>query len=343
MSHSRIWSNITPANSDNINQGAQQIRNVRVDVDQRLQIDHVNGVSISTDGFHKKTTLQNQSSRPSTASGYSIIWAEDSTLVSQPYMKDGAGNVRQLGVPVGAIMAYLPGYFVNSSNGTYTAVAMTLPDGYVLCEGTAPNDALSPIWNSATRYVPNISDARFLSGNTVANRGVIGGVNTIPAHSGSTFANHTHTVTQPDAHTIGNATLSITQPEFTSAAHNHMWFKNVYLGGGGTTDPYMASYLADGVTAYPMLATSHVGGFCYTKTPDYRESYTGEGRYTNNAALSLTRSVDVAIAAHTHTVTAHSGSSITSSGTGAVTIANDHAANSNLPVYINCSYIIKIK
>ncbi len=351
MTATAAWTEISPANSDNINQGAQQIRNLRRDVRERLEIDHVWNVSTSTDGQHKKLTMPSQSSRPSTTSGFSEIWAEGSAAASQPYMKDGAGNVRQLGVPVGTICAYLPGYFVDGSNGTYTAVAMTLPDGWYLCEGGAPNDALSPIWNSATRYVPNISDARFLSGNTAANRGVIDGVNTIPAHtSGSTFANHTHTIDNTtvaiDNHTFTNQHFVTGYPTytFTVPSHNHAWLHTT----GGKTYTYNslgAQSEVDNVSGSGTFHELFSSSSSYTINNPispisqlYTNTATGSGTCVKSGNLTLLDHTGT----YTHSVTAHNHT-VTSSGSGAVTIGSDHAANSNMPAYMSVSFIIKIK
>ncbi|HRZ18522.1 MAG TPA: hypothetical protein P5136_00455, partial [Methanofastidiosum sp.] len=112
-------------------------------------------------------------------------------------------------VPIGSVVAYLPGYFINGSNSTYNAVAMTLPTGWKVCDGSAVNDAESPIWVGAGRYLPNLTDSRFLMGSS--SRGSIGGatsntlsVSHIPQHShtinhdhpsttsGTESANHTH-------------------------------------------------------------------------------------------------------------------------------------------------------
>jgi hypothetical protein len=257
-------------------------------------------------------------------------------------MKDGAGNVRQLGVPVGAIMAYLPGYFANGSNGTYTAVSMTLPDGYVLCEGTAPNDALSPIWNSPTRYVPNISDARFLSGNTVANRGVIGGVNTIPAHSGSTFADHTHTISD---HT--NLTHNITgYPDYIVPYHSHQWAYSEDLSrhtrswDSGNTVRYISGLPAGNTNPRLQIAGDQYYMVLSSDAPPTWPTNDVSTVFYTNRYPATTCNMTGSLGISTHVISAHS---VTSSGSGAVTIVNDHAAGSNMPVYINCSYIIKIK
>lgn len=85
-------------------------------------------------------------------------------------------------IPVGSIFAWVGGYFQNGSNGTFTNVlgntvanANTYlnTSGIYVCDGAALNDAASPIFNGAGRYLPNLTDSRFLMGSTSA--GSIGG------------------------------------------------------------------------------------------------------------------------------------------------------------------------
>jgi len=89
--------------------------------------------------------------------------------------------------PVGTITAWIGGYFGDGSNGSYTRVlgsANTVAGangylnslGWYVCSGAALNDGDSPIYNGAGRYLPNLSDDRFLQGDTAA--GSIGGANT---------------------------------------------------------------------------------------------------------------------------------------------------------------------
>lgn len=80
---------------------------------------------------------------------------------------------------VGSILAVIHGYFLDAANGSFTAVSITISSNYVLCDGSAPNDPASPIWNTEDRHVPNLTDDRFLMGAT--SPGVAGGSNDILA------------------------------------------------------------------------------------------------------------------------------------------------------------------
>jgi len=116
--------------------------------------------------------------------------------------------------PVGSIVAYVPGYFTDGSNAGFTyqmvsantvaAVnALLNSSGWYVCDGAALNDADSGIFNGVGRYLPNLTDDRFLMGDTVA--GGIGGANSNDishVHSTGNFTlttshipSHSHTVT----------------------------------------------------------------------------------------------------------------------------------------------------
>jgi len=96
--------------------------------------------------------------------------------------------------PIGSIVAWIGGYFTDGSNGGYTRVLGTAntvaavntlynSSGFYACDGSALNDADSPIYDGANRYLPNLTDDRFLMGDTTA-----GG------SGGSSTQAHTHNV-----------------------------------------------------------------------------------------------------------------------------------------------------
>lgn len=114
--------------------------------------------------------------------------------------------------PVGTIIAYAPGYYANGSNNTWThvgpsantvtAVNNYLPPNWRVCDGTAPNDPQSPIFNAADRFLPNLTDDRFIMGATAGGNGAGNAGNSkslsvpeLPGHThpaGTYVANHNH-------------------------------------------------------------------------------------------------------------------------------------------------------
>lgn len=121
--------------------------------------------------------------------------------------------------PVGSIMAYNPGYYATSTNGSFTlagpgtntvaGVNAFLPTNWRVCDGTAPNISSSSIWNSNSRYLPNLTDSRFLMGSSTS--GAVGGAGSVTLATANLPA-HTHDL-QNHTHTLGSHTHSGTTSE----------------------------------------------------------------------------------------------------------------------------------
>lgn len=177
--------------------------------------------------------------------------------------------------PVGSIVAYVPGYFTNGSNAGFTyqmvsantvaAVnALLNSSGWYVCDGAALNLPTSPIFNGASRYLPNLTDDRFFMGDTVA--GGIGGANSNNIAHTHTTGNFTLTTSHIPSHTH---TITVN----SGGAHTH----NIYvciLGGGGEWRPGLAS----GDTG--THATSSGGSHTHTATA----SSTGGGQAHNHGS-----------------------------------------------------------
>ncbi len=184
--------------------------------------------------------------------------------------------------PVGSIIAYSPGYFTNGSNAGFTyqivsantvAAVNTLlnPKGYYVCNGAALNDSASGIFNGAGRYLPNLTDDRFLMGDTAA--GSIGGANT-------SDLSHTHTT--------GDFVLLTTH----LPAHNH----TITVDSGGAHAHEFACSTGGSGSYYPALAQA---------SSTTNQSTTSTGSHAHSASSANTGSGT----AHNHGTTGSSGSS----------------------------------
>jgi hypothetical protein len=279
------------------------------------------------------------------ASGFtSTTWGTDKSNCTRIAVQ-AVGNL-----PIGSVVAWQGGYYTNGSNAGFTNVlgntvananAYLNPLGVYVCDGAAVNDAASPIFNGAGRYLPNLTDSRFLMGSTTA--GGIGGDNAMA---------HTHSVTS-------NVAVS-TQPTFTVPAHYHNTFSltaagqtlgtsNVSLASGATSDPGNHNH------SVPDWAATYAGG-------------TGTTRLTSTGASTGTTFAG----GHTHTVSGttnightHGSSSVSgtvgnqggSNGDGAfaasrtadVALTNNAvtsgaASNTeNRPLYLSAFYVMRIK
>ena len=180
--------------------------------------------------------------------------------------------------PVGSIVAYVPGYFTNGSNVGFThqmvsantiAAVNTLlnSSGWYVCNGAALNDADSGIFNGVGRYLPNLTDDRFLMGDTVA--GGIGGAN-------SNDISHVHST--------GNFTLT------TSHIPSHSHTVTVNSGGAhthtvpsydfdGPNDPRLRAHITHtGYSAWSSITTGSGGSHSHTASA----GNTGSGNAHNH-------------------------------------------------------------
>jgi hypothetical protein len=261
--------------------------------------------------------------------------------------------------PVGSIGAWFGGYCIDANNGGYvnvlgsnsvSGVNLLLDnDGWRVCNGEEYYDELSPIFNVAGRYLPNLTDDRFLQGNSVC--GGIGGSNSILDHT------HNHSLTADgQAHTgnstsVGNNSVShnhtmnhdhASATSTSEAAHRHLLLSNYNVtasgSGLGSSYPYAAvrySWAGAGGFAYYFAGTSTdatlgvtSSELAHTHTFDV-PAYTG-----SSGGQSATHNHTVAI---THT---HGASAVT----GSVGSGDDDPTNTdNRPKYLNMLYIMKVR
>ena len=182
------------------------------------------------------------------------------------------------GVPVGTVVAYVPGYFADAANGgfvvtgpaanTVAAVNALVGPTWRVADGSEYEDPASPIWSSSGRHLPNCSNSRFMMGSTTA--GGIGGATT-----------HTHTT--------GDHALT----ESELASHDH----TVSINAGG-----LHSHTYNGAT----------GGSCAISHNDYSGNYrhvSSSGNTSTQGTHFHTASIGDAGggAAHNHGATGSSG------------------------------------
>jgi hypothetical protein len=122
------------------------------------------------------------------------------------------------------IVAWVGGYFGDGSNGSYTRVlgsANTVAGanaylnslGWWVCDGAAVNEAASAIWNAASRYLPNLTDDRFIMGDTAA-----------AALGGSSTRAHTHAIDFPSTGSTQTGTTVLVDhggDAFSKLDHTH--------------------------------------------------------------------------------------------------------------------------
>ena len=279
-------------------------------------------------------------------------------------------------VPTGTIVAWIGGYFTDGSNGGYTnvlcsntvAAANTVlnPEGWYVCNGAILNLSGSSIWEGAGRYLPNLTDDRFIMGDTT-----IGGI------GGSSTMAHTHTegsmsTTQEGAHTHGIGGYVAAG----EAAHTHGVgsYSNAIEGAHTHTMSFTSGAEASHTHTYnTVISHTHTVGVrdgggvgieqVYGTLGASAEAYvgatgsTGSASGTTSAGSSHTHGISgtssggsnhshgfsgasAAGSSHTHTLsgTSEGGSNHNHSFSGTTSAASN---TENRPKFLGCFYIMQ--
>ena len=163
-------------------------------------------------------------------------------------------------VPCGTIVAWVGGYFTDANNSDYQYVLgddNTIAaindyvdiDGFRVCDGQEYNNSNSPIFNGAGRYLPNLTDNRFIMGDTQ-----VGGV------GGNNSVSHNHTIAHTHVVDIGNFTTDYTTLgiyHIPSHSHRtvHLGYKWVDIANGNGHGWYY-----DNEEPYTSEETTYTGG-----------------------------------------------------------------------------------
>lgn len=95
MPHTRIWDETNPPNSQAAALGATRIRDMKVDITERMAIDHYWDVDQNTDGWHKKVTLP-ETTDPAAVANQGFVYTKDNGGITDLYYRDSAGTIYRL-------------------------------------------------------------------------------------------------------------------------------------------------------------------------------------------------------------------------------------------------------
>jgi microcystin-dependent protein len=170
-------------------------------------------------------------------------------------------------------MAYSPGFFTDGSNGGFTtglsantiAAANTeLYPTWRVCDGSYLNDSSSMYFNGSGRYVPNLTDDRFIMGDTAC--GNIGGTSTMA---------HIHSM----SHDHGSfSTYSTTISTSQMPSHSH----NTRTNATGVDPSGTKNVLGTDTDGYDTATTGGGGSHNHTLNPPYLSAVTGSSTITEN-------------------------------------------------------------
>src|SRR3990167_432368 len=199
----------TPAGGDNVGGGDEEFHDLKVGTRERMQVDH-EWRNVEQDGKHNQATLIETAGVPTTpAAGEGLLYLDDDNGVQHLYLKEDDGTVRTIitsfnGPPIGAIVAVSGTFSAANNGGTYSTTGVAIGGAWKLCDGTVISDAASPFDG---RYVPKLTDSRFLMGSTAGGTAATANAQSLAATGSYTPAGtaNVHTLTEseipPHTHT----------------------------------------------------------------------------------------------------------------------------------------------
>lgn len=195
----RTWNGsyeASPANTQAASQGAQRIRELKLDLRERLAVDHIFGDGSANEGYHNVIHLPEQGSDPGGVANYGVVYTKDVSTITELFYRDSAGTVTQI-TRNGSVLSRFVGEIVaHASTST--------PVGFLPCDGAAVSRTtysalfavIGTIWGagdgSTTFNVPNLARRTMVGkggtgsgtlGNAVGNTGGAETVNLAHTHS----------------------------------------------------------------------------------------------------------------------------------------------------------------
>lgn len=99
MAHTRNWNaalEAIPADAAAAAQGANRIRDLKVDIRERLDLDHIMDQDINDDGRHRQVCFIEQASDPGNLANKGFLYTKDVGGITELFYEDSAGSLFQL-------------------------------------------------------------------------------------------------------------------------------------------------------------------------------------------------------------------------------------------------------
>lgn len=175
-SYTNSWNESTPAGTDPISLGDNEIRQLKVDIRERLNTDHwFPSADVANSGYHRPVHIVEEASDPTAVADVGVLYTKDSGGVTELFYRDSAGGITQLTVN-GQLSTDQADYTPTKTGDWILATSSTARTG----------------WTNVTATYTD----RFIR----INAGALGtGGTDTHTHSAGSFANggHTHNVTSP--------------------------------------------------------------------------------------------------------------------------------------------------
>ena len=99
MAHIRTWDaayEATPPNAQLAAQGAQRIRELKIDIRERLDLDHIMDDDDTNDGRHRWVALVEQAGDPGNLADKGFLYTKDVGGLTELFYEDAAGTLFQI-------------------------------------------------------------------------------------------------------------------------------------------------------------------------------------------------------------------------------------------------------
>jgi len=99
MAHTRTWNaayEANPADTQDANLGATRIRELKQDIRERLDLDHIMDDDDDDDGRHRVVSLIEQASDPSNLTNQHKVYSKDVGGVTEIFFRDDSGDIQQI-------------------------------------------------------------------------------------------------------------------------------------------------------------------------------------------------------------------------------------------------------
>lgn len=99
MAHTRNWNTAyeaIPPNTQAAQEGAERIRDLKTDVRERLDLDHIMDEDTTNDGRHRWVALVEQAGDPSNLADKGFLYTKEVDSLTELFYEDDAGTVFQI-------------------------------------------------------------------------------------------------------------------------------------------------------------------------------------------------------------------------------------------------------
>lgn len=143
-SYTNAWDETAPAGTDNLSSGDDEIRQLKLDMRERLNTDHYwPSTDVTETGYHRAIHLPVESGDPTNVASTGIVYTKDVSAKAELFWEDEDANVLQL-TAAGKLLLKEANIDDDTDNVLlkagmiimWSGTLANIPSGWQLCDGT---------------------------------------------------------------------------------------------------------------------------------------------------------------------------------------------------------------